>query len=74
MAEDKEDSPFEGNNSDENLLSSIMTEIFTSPLNIVLLGVCAVLLYKIFRSSNEKNKSISKLEFYLSIQLGSVPK
>ncbi|XP_069953528.1 membrane-associated progesterone receptor component 1 [Cherax quadricarinatus] len=38
--------------SDDSLLSSLLTEIFTSPINIVLLAVCVVLIYKIFRPSD----------------------
>lgn len=49
MAEDgKETLP----TSEESLLSSLFTEIFTSPLNLFLLGVCALLIYKIFRPSD----------------------
>jgi len=38
--------------SDSSLLISIVTEIFTSPLNLFLLGLCFVLIYKIFKGPN----------------------
>ncbi|MPC67244.1 hypothetical protein E2C01_061415 [Portunus trituberculatus] len=47
MAEEEAVSP-----SQESYLASLAYEIFTSPLNIFLLGVCAVLIYKILRPSD----------------------
>lgn len=49
MAEDGQDTVPP---SEESLLASLFTEIFTSPLNLFLLGVCALLIYKIFRPSD----------------------
>lgn len=58
MAEDGSDtvSP-----SEDSFLSSLLTEIFTSPLNLFLLAVCAVLIYKIFRPSDGIGAGESKL-------------
>lgn len=47
MAEEETVSP-----SQESYLASLAYEIFTSPLNLFLLGVCAVLIYKILRPSD----------------------
>lgn len=47
MAEEEAASP-----SQESYLASLAYEIFTSPLNLFLLGVCAVLIYKILRPSD----------------------
>lgn len=47
MAEEEAVSP-----SQESYLASLAYEIFTSPLNLFLLGVCAVLIYKILRPSD----------------------
>lgn len=47
MAEEEVVSP-----NQESYLASLAYEIFTSPLNLFLLAVCAVLLYKILRPSD----------------------
>lgn len=38
--------------SSDSLISSIFTEIVTSPLNLALVGIIAFLVYKIFKSRN----------------------
>ncbi|KAG7159427.1 membrane-associated progesterone receptor component 1-like isoform X2 [Homarus americanus] len=48
--------------SEESLVTSLLTEIFTSPINIFLLGVCVVLIYKIFRPSNGSGAASGPLE------------
>lgn len=37
--------------ADDGFIQQIITEAVTSPLNIVLLGICCVLIYKIYRAS-----------------------
>ena len=49
MAEDHEEKePVTG---EEGILESIIKDIVTSPLNLFLLFVCLILLYKIYKSS-----------------------
>lgn len=48
--------------SEESFLGSLLKEIFTSPLNVFLLGVCTVLIYKIFRSSDGSGGATGPVE------------
>ncbi|KAK7075218.1 heme binding [Halocaridina rubra] len=43
-------------------MGSLMMEIFTSPLNVVLLGICVILLYKILRSNDGTNGATGPIE------------
>ncbi|XP_066949668.1 membrane-associated progesterone receptor component 1-like [Macrobrachium rosenbergii] len=47
---------------DESFVGSLLVEIFTSPVNIALLGICVVLLYKILRSSDGSDKASGPVE------------
>ncbi|XP_064102258.1 membrane-associated progesterone receptor component 1-like [Macrobrachium nipponense] len=47
---------------DESFVGSLLVEIFTSPVNIALLGICVVLLYKILRSSDGNDKASGPVE------------
>ncbi|XP_068214252.1 membrane-associated progesterone receptor component 1 isoform X2 [Palaemon carinicauda] len=47
---------------DESFVGSLLIEIFTSPVNIVLLGICVVLLYKILRSSDGNDRVTGPIE------------
>ena len=40
-----------------NFMAKFLTELVTSPLNLVLLGVCGFLLYKIFRGRKQDEPS-----------------
>lgn len=44
----------DNNTGSDGVLSSLMKEIFTSPLNIGLLAICAYLLYKIIAGRRAK--------------------
>merc|ERR1739838_1023972 len=47
MADDGDQS-----NVEENFMTALLMEVVSSPLNLFLLGVCVVLIYKILRSSD----------------------
>ena len=49
---DKVETP---SDSGEGFISRLATELFTSPVNLVLLGVCSVLVYKIFFSRKRED-------------------
>ncbi|RXG68053.1 Membrane-associated progesterone receptor component 2 [Armadillidium vulgare] len=51
MAEDVTNDKSNTDIENEGFISSIITEIVTSPLNLILLSICLVLLYKIYKSS-----------------------
>ena len=64
MAEEEAVSP-----TQESYMASLAYEIFTSPLNIFLLGVCAVLIYKIIRPSDGSGAGeVNRGTFLLSQQ------
>ncbi|KAB7498468.1 Membrane-associated progesterone receptor component 2 [Armadillidium nasatum] len=51
MAEDVTNDKSNTDIENEGFISSIITEIVTSPLNLFLLSICLILLYKIYKSS-----------------------
>ncbi|KAG0730057.1 Membrane-associated progesterone receptor component 2 [Chionoecetes opilio] len=57
MAEEEASAP-----SQESYLASLAYEIFTSPLNLFLLAVCAVLIYKILRPSDGSGAASGPVE------------
>ncbi|KAK3852940.1 hypothetical protein Pcinc_035669 [Petrolisthes cinctipes] len=48
--------------STDDVFTSLLYEIFTSPLNLFLLVVCAVLVYKIFRPSDANGADFGPVE------------
>ena len=49
--------------ADSNLISSFFFELFTSPINVALLGLCSFLLYKIYKGrSVDSEKASPKIQ------------
>ncbi len=51
------DASTEPSESSSHFLTNFVVELVTSPLNVVLLGVCGFLLYKIFRGKKQDDTS-----------------
>lgn len=54
MVDVHEASPPDAEVNEDNFLHRIIEEAVSSPINIVLLSVCIILLYKIYRASKEE--------------------
>ena len=53
----------EGSSPQTSLISAFFVELFTSPINVALLGVCSFLLYKIYKGrSSASNEPPTKFQ------------